>query len=156
MLPMSETTRIADQARRAYAGKAWHGPSLKFLLRGVTAPQAAARPIPGAHTIWELVLHIAAWDRVAAQRIRGGKKTSLPARENFPEVTDTSDAAWKKTLASLEQANRDLRVAIAACPSNKLDRKLGGGDYSFYVTMHGAVQHDLYHAGQIAILKKMV
>jgi len=156
MLLMNETARISDQARRAFAGKAWHGPSLKFLLRGVTAQQAAARPMPGAHTIWELVLHIAAWDRVAAQRIRGGKKTSLPARENFPEVTDISDAAWKKTLASLEQASRDLRAAIAACPSSKLDRTLGGGDYSFYITMHGAIQHDLYHAGQIAILKKMV
>jgi len=156
MLLMNETARISDQARRAFAGKAWHGPSLKFLLRGVTAQQAAARPMPGAHTIWELVLHIAAWDRVAAQRIRGGKKTSLPARENFPEVTDISDAAWKKTLASREQASRDLRAAIAACPSSKLDRTLGGGDYSFYITMHGAIQHDLYHAGQIAILKKMV
>jgi uncharacterized damage-inducible protein DinB len=153
---MKETARIADQARRAYVGKAWHGPSLKFLLRAVTAQQAAARPVPGAHTIWELVLHIAAWDRVAAQRLRGGKKASLPARENFPVVTDTSDAAWKKTLASLEQANRAVRAAIAACPARQLDRKLGGVDYSFYVTMHGVVQHDLYHAGQIAILKKMV
>jgi uncharacterized damage-inducible protein DinB len=153
---MKETARIADQSRRAYAGKAWHGPSLKLLLRGVAAQQAAARPIPGAHTIWELVLHIAAWDRVAAERIRGGKRTSLPASENFPVVTDTSEAAWKKTLANLEEANRDLRDAIAKCPPAKLDRKLGGGDYSFYVTMHGSVQHDLYHAGQIAILKKMV
>lgn len=152
---MNETARIADQARRAYAGKAWHGPSLKFLLRGITAQQAAARPIPGAHTIWELVLHIAAWDRVAAERIRGGKKTSLPARENFPVVTDTSDAAWTKTLASLEQANREVRAAIAKCPPRNLDRKLGGGDYSFYITMHGIIQHDLYHAGQIAILKKL-
>ncbi len=156
MLGMKETARIADQSRRSYAGKAWHGPSLKFLLRGVTAQRAAARPIPGTHTIWEIVLHIAAWDRVAAERIRGGKRTSLPASENFPIVTDVSEGAWKKTLIALESANRDLRAAIAKCPPAKLDRKLGGGDYSFYITMHGAVQHDLYHAGQIAILKKMV
>lgn len=90
---MKEIARIADQLSRAYSGKAWHGPSLKFLLRGISAEQAAARLIPSAHSIWELVLHIAAWDRVACQRILGGKRTSLPAKENFPEVTDSSEAA---------------------------------------------------------------
>jgi uncharacterized damage-inducible protein DinB len=153
---MKETARIADQSKRAYAGKAWHGPSLKYLLRGVTAAQAAARPVADAHSIWELVVHVAAWDRVAAERIRGGKRTSLPATENFPQVVDTSPAAWKTTLAQLEVANRQLRSSILKFSPARLDRKLGGGDHSFYITMHGAIQHDLYHAGQIAVLKKLV
>ena len=153
---MKETARIADQLSRAYSGKAWHGPSLRFLLRGISAKQAAARPIPNAHSIWELVLHIAAWDRVACQRILGGKRTSLPPKENFPEVTDASEAAWKKALKDLDREHGDLIAAIHKFPDKELDQKLGGGDHSFYITMYGAIQHDLYHAGQIAILKKLV
>jgi len=153
---MKETARIADQLSRAYSGKAWHGPSLRTVLRGVTASQAAQRPAPNAHTIWELVLHIAAWDRVVCERIQGGKTTKLPSEENFPVVTDASETAWKKTLKELEKQHRALKAAILEFPAAKLDRNLSGGDYTYYITMHGAVQHDLYHAGQIAILKKMV
>ena len=153
---MKETARIADQLARAYSGKAWHGPSLKFLLRGLTAEQAAARPIANAHSIWELVLHISAWDRVACQRILGGKRTSLPPKENFPEVTDRSEAAWKKAVKELDREHGALIGAVQKFPDKKLDQKLGGGDHSFYITMHGAIQHDLYHAGQVAILKKLV
>jgi len=151
---MKETARIADQLSRAYSGKAWHGPSLKFILRGVTAEQAAARPIPAAHSIWELVLHIAAWDRAVCERIVSGKDTTLPPEQNFPAVLDTSDIAWKKALKKLDQGHRALVSAIQDFKDSKLDRKLGNRDYSFYITMHGAIQHDLYHAGQIAILKK--
>ena len=153
---MKETERIANQLERAYAGKAWHGPSLRAVLRGISAEQAAQRPIPGVHTIWELVLHVAAWDGVACERILGGTRTSLPAEENFPTVSDSSAAAWKKALKGLEERHRELAVAMRKFPEAKLDRKLGGGDHSFYVTMHGAIQHDLYHAGQIAVLKKLV
>jgi uncharacterized damage-inducible protein DinB len=153
---MKETARIADQLERAYSGKAWHGPSLGYLLRGISSGQAAKRPIPNAHTIWELVLHIAAWDRVVCERILGGKTTEQPPAENFPTVTDTSNGAWKKALKNLGQQHLALMAAIREFPDAKLDRKLGGGDQSFYITMHGAVQHDLYHAGQIAILKKLV
>jgi uncharacterized damage-inducible protein DinB len=151
---MKETARIADQLSRAYSGKAWHGPSLRFILRGVTAELAAARPIPGAHSIWELVLHIAAWDRAVSERIVSGKDTTLPPEQNFPAVLDTSDAAWKKALKKLDQGHRALVAAIQGFKDSKLDRKIGNRDYSFYITMHGAIQHDLYHAGQISILKK--
>ncbi len=153
---MKETARIADQLERAYSGKAWHGPSLRYLLRGISAGQAAKRPIPNAHTIWELVLHIAAWDRVVCERILGGKTTELPPEENFPTVTDTSETAWKKALQELDRQHRALVAAMRKFPDAKLNLKLGGGDYSYYITMHGAVQHDLYHAGQIAILKKLM
>lgn len=153
---MKETARIADQLSRAYSGKAWHGPSLKILLRGISAEQAAARPIPNAHSIWELVLHIAAWDRTVCQRMLSGKDTTLPPEQNFPAVVDLSEAAWKKALKTLDQGHRELVTAIQGFKDRKLDHKLGNRDYSFYITMHGAIQHDLYHAGQIAILKKMV
>ena len=152
----AESARIANQLERAFSGKAWHGPSLRILLRGIRAEQAAKRPVINAHSIWELVLHITAWDRVVCERIQGGKTTQLPKELNFPTVSDTSEKAWKKTLKELEKQHKALLAAMRAFPDKKLHNNLTGGDYTFYITMHGAVQHDLYHAGQIAILKKLV
>src|ERR1035441_6101142 len=94
----SEAARIADQLRRAFDGEAWHGDSLFEILEGVTAAQAAARPIAGAHTIWELVLHIVAWDGAVLRRL-GGAAVELSDAQNFPPVRDTSEAAWRGALA---------------------------------------------------------
>lgn len=153
---MSEATRIADQLRRAFSGDAWHGDSLLEILEGVTPAQAAARPVPTAHTIWELVLHIAAWDGAVLRRL-GGTATELLDEENFPRVTDTGLAAWHKTLADLRLSHEDLIAAVAALPDYRLDEPVPskeGEHYNFYYMLQGVVQHELYHAGQIALLKK--
>jgi uncharacterized damage-inducible protein DinB len=150
---MSETKRIADQLHRAYAGGAWHGPALRELLRGVSAKQAAARPLRGAHTTWELVLHITAWKRAVYRRMQG-KATSLSHAENFPAMPKATTANWKKTLAGLRTAQNDLHRTISALPESRLKRIVPGKRYSLYFMLHGLVQHDLYHSGQIALLKK--
>src|SRR5271157_3121944 len=93
----SESSRIADQLRRAFSGNAWHGDSLFEILQGITAQQAAAHPIKNAHSIWELVLHIAAWDGAVRRRMTG-VAVKLSGKKNFPPVTDTSKAAWAKAL----------------------------------------------------------
>ena len=155
---MSETTPIADQLRRAFEGKAWHGDSLLEILKDVTAAQAAAHPIEDAHSIWELALHIAAWDDVALRRL-GGKAATVSAAKNFPPVTDASDGAWRKTLADLERVHEQLVSAVAAFTDSRLYEKVpgkSGAHHTFYYMLHGVVQHELYHAGQIAILKKAV
>lgn len=149
----SEGERIQNQLQRAFAGEAWHGPSLMELLADVDAPQAAARPIPGAHSIWELVLHIAAWDRAVASRL-GGNRGEVSAAENFPIVNDTSEASWQAALETLKQNHRELMEAIGRVEDSRLDEPVVEGMSSVYVHLHGAIQHDLYHAGQIAILKK--
>src|SRR5208283_2460455 len=95
---MSESARIADQMRRAFDGEAWHGDSLTEILEGVTAARAAAHPITGAHSIWELVLHIAAWDGAVLRRL-GGAAVELSDAENFPAVREASEAAWRKAVA---------------------------------------------------------
>jgi uncharacterized damage-inducible protein DinB len=104
---MYETTRIADQLHRAFTGDAWHGDSLLEILNGVTAAQAAARPIPHAHSIWELVLHIAAWDGAVLRRL-GGVALELSDAENFPSMPDMSDTAWRKTLGELKQVHHGI------------------------------------------------
>jgi len=154
---MSEVTRIADQLRRAFAGDAWHGDSLFEILDGVTAAQAAARPIKNAHAIWELVLHIAAWDNAVLRRL-GGVAVELSDTQNFPTVTDTSETAWRKALAEVQRVHDELVEAVSVLPDSRLDEIVPGKEgahYTFYYMLHGVVQHELYHAGQIALLKKM-
>lgn len=154
---MSETARIADQFRRAFDGEAWHGPPVMALLKGVTAEQAAARPIPGAHTIWELTQHIRAWESACLRRLNGDP-AQLPDSEDWSDVNDYSEASWEKTKQSLVQTHEQLLQALASLDDSRLDQPIINdpqiNSSSVYVTLHGGVQHDLYHAGQIAILKK--
>jgi uncharacterized damage-inducible protein DinB len=152
----SEAARIADQLRRAFNADAWHGDSVFEILEGVTATQAAARPIAGAHSIWELVLHITAWDGIVLRRL-GGTAAEMSDTENFPAVTDARDGAWLAALAEVRRVHEALVAAVAALPDSRLYEVVPGkpGHYDFYYMLHGVVQHELYHAGQIALLKKM-
>jgi len=153
---MSQTARLADQIRRAFEGEAWHGDSIPEILAGVTAAQAAAHPIKNAHSIWELVLHIAAWDGAVLRRT-GGSAVKLSDKENFPPVTDTGETAWRKAVQHLKQGHAELVKAVAAFPDARLQDQVPGKTekyYNFYYMFSGIVQHELYHAGQIAILKK--
>jgi uncharacterized damage-inducible protein DinB len=150
---MSESARIADQLRRAFDGSAWHGPALLELLRDVDAVTAAAKPLPDVHSIWELVLHIAAWDGTIHRRL-AGKKLRLSAAQNFPRVTKPTEAAWRSAIAQTKRTHQALVQAVAALPGSRLRRRVPGKRYDFYHMLHGLVQHELYHAGQIALLKK--
>jgi uncharacterized damage-inducible protein DinB len=153
---MSQTALLADQIRRAFEGEAWHGDPISKILRGVSAAQAAAHPIKNAHSIWELVLHVTAWDDVVRRRI-GGSVVRLSGKQNFPPVRDTSEAAWRKAVQNLKQGHAELVKAVAAFPDARLRKKVPGKTqkyHDFYYMISGIVQHELYHAGQIAILKK--
>lgn len=154
---MSESTRIADQLKRAFHGDAWHGESLFEILKGVGALQAAGHPLKNAHSIWELVLHIAAWDGAVRRRMTG-VAVELSDEENFPAVTDTSEEAWKKAVGHVRRVHDELVEAVAKFPEARLEEQVPGkeGDhYNFYYMLQGVAQHELYHAGQIALLKKM-
>jgi hypothetical protein len=91
---MTEVQRIGELLRQAFEDRPWTGPSVSGILSGLTASQAAQRPLPGGHTIWELVLHIAAWDRIVCRRIAGEQLLDVPDEMDWPPVTDTSEAAW--------------------------------------------------------------
>jgi uncharacterized damage-inducible protein DinB len=149
----SEPSRIAEQLRRAFDGNAWHGPSLLELLEDVDANTAAAKPIPNAHSIWELLLHIAAWDGAALVRL-SGKKCQPSGTENFPVVANASDAKWRAAVADARRTHDKLVRTVAALPEARLRDRVPGKRYDFYHMLHGIAQHELYHAGQIAILKK--
>jgi uncharacterized damage-inducible protein DinB len=151
---MSEIQRLEDQLRRAFEGNAWHGPAVRELLADITAATAAARPLSSAHSIWEIVLHMATWEEVVRRRLQGETVADLPSEQDWPPLRDSSEAAWSQAVQALEQANRTLRQMIARANEARLAEIVPGKDHSVYVMLHGIIQHDLYHAGQIAVLKK--
>jgi len=147
---MNESERIADQLHRAFHGKAWHGPAVKEALEGVSAGTALARPFPEAHSIWELVHHLAAWIGEVDATVRGKTYESLKGDRDWPPVTEISSAAWEQSLGRLEKVEASLEEAVGGFPPEKL----GEGDRSCYHLLHAIVQHNVYHAGQIVLLKK--
>ena len=153
---MNELEWVAAQLKQVYDGDAWHGPSLLEILKDVTAEQAVRRPIREAHSMWELVLHITAWESVVWRRMAGETIASLASDENFPRVADTSEAAWRGGLERLELANTELRAAIQSFPLARLGDIVPGRKYDFRTMLYGAAQHQIYHAGQIALLKRAV
>lgn len=150
-----EANCIADQLRRAFEGNAWHGPALLELLKDVDACAAAAKPLPNIHSIWELVLHVAVWDGAALRRL-DGEKCQPTGLANFPLVPTPTEAAWRKAVAQTKRTHDTLVKTVAALPESRLAERVPGKRYNFYHMLHGIVQHELYHAGQIAILKKVL
>ena len=153
---MTESVRLADQIRRAFEGNAWHGDSVLELLADVNAKTAAAKPIKDAHSIWELLLHVAAWDD-AVRRRAGGEAVELSDEQDFPAVKDVSEAAWRQAVESAKQTHNQLIKAVAAFPDSRLQDQVPGKTenyHNFFYMFSGIVQHELYHAGQIALLKK--
>ena len=147
---MSEIKRIHDQLRRSYEGAAWHGPSVRELLDGVSAEQASRRG-GDTHNIRELIRHIAAWEAAATRTLGGAAHVDLPPEQDWPPERESFDAEREH----LEKTHRELEAAVQAFPDDRLNEKVNGDrGYSYYFLLHGVIQHNLYHAGQIAILKK--
>jgi uncharacterized damage-inducible protein DinB len=150
----TECFLIAEQLRSAFEGDAWHGPALLELLEDVGAATAAAKPLPDVHSIWELVLHVAVWDAAACRRM-AGEKWQPEGTANFPLVPKRpTEAAWRKCVAQAKKMHGVLVKTVAALPESRLRERVPGKKYDFYHMLHGVAQHELYHAGQIAILKK--
>ena len=152
---MSEIERIAEQMRRSFAGGAWHGPALGEAVGAVGAEEAVARPLPTAHTIWEVVHHVGAWHDVARRRLVGERVDSLPDERDWPAAGSPSPARWRAVRHDLEQRHRRLLETVRSLNDDRLDTD-GGNGFSVYELLHGVIQHDLYHAGQIVLLHKAV
>ena len=156
---MSEIARIIDQLEREHEGDPWHGTPLVTLLDGIAADQAARKPIAAGHSIWEIVLHMTGWKLEVAKRVDGAP-AGEPPDGDWPDVGEPTPARWTAAVQRLTEAQRTLLDAIRRLPEARLfeptndprNRPLGTG-VSYYVLLHGVVQHDVYHSGQIAALK---
>ena len=149
---MSELERLADQIGRAFRGESWHGPSVLEVLAGVSAEDAAAHPIAGAHSIWEIVLHLRGGYGLVLGRARG-EQSQLGPEEEWPSTPACSAEAWRELQSALEKLNQELQRAVRGFAAERLPQPMGS-EYSAYTQFAGAPQHDLYHAGQIVMLKK--
>jgi uncharacterized damage-inducible protein DinB len=150
---MSEIIRVTEQLRRAHDGEAWHGPSVREALQKVSAARAAAKPIPEAHSIWEVTLHLISWDD-AVRRWLAGQNFPSSDIDDWPAVRDTGEAAWEEAIARLEAGQRALRAVVVALDESKLLSVPQGRTTTPYELTLGILQHAIYHAGQIALLRK--
>ena len=150
---MSEIQRIVDQMDRAFAGDAWHGPSLEQVLDGISAEDASRHPIAQAHSIWELLHHVRAWNAIVRRRLKN-ETVEVTSEMDWPPVLESSAAAWKRAIEDCQESRARLRAAVEDFPEDRLAEKPGNSKDSAYIMLHGLLQHDLYHAGQMALLKK--
>ena len=154
---MSETEFIADVIDQAAHGEAWHGPALQDAVAGVTAEDASRRPIDGAHTIWEIVAHVTVWAREVERRLRE-RARPVDAAADWPTPPNGDADAWDAAKSGLLDAHHRLRQTIREFPPQRLPEQVPGtsdeSHASFYMMLHGLAQHDAYHAGQIAMLRK--
>jgi uncharacterized damage-inducible protein DinB len=148
-----EIEHLAEEHRRALRGEAWHGPSVLEALEGVSLEVAARRPPSGAHSIWEIVRHIETWDRVVLRRIQGAPFQPSD-EEDWPPVRDLDEASWERDVAAMVATHEDLNRAIRSLTPDALDVPTDPGRPGLFHMVHGAIQHEIYHAGQIAILRK--
>jgi hypothetical protein len=153
----TECNRIAYQLASTINGEAWYGDSLREILDGVTAPQAQAHPIAGAHSIGELLLHVEAWVKFACGAVNGTPIPPWPAMPkelDWPLVKGTDEAAWRQTIDSFFASHLKLIELIRTFGDERLEATVPGRTYNFYRLFQSTTQHAVYHSGQIALLKK--
>lgn len=146
---------LLDLIDRAYSAKSWHGPNLKGALRRVDLATATWRPQSERHNIWENVLHAAYWKSVARRRLLGEKRGSFPLKGSnwFVRPVEATESAWKADLALLDDMHRSLRDAVARLDDRQLGRRPRSGQVANQHLIAGVAFHDVYHAGQIQLLK---
>ncbi len=132
----------------------WHGPSLADLVGDLSAAQAEQHPVAGAHSIWELVHHVTAWTEIVRQRLGPAFPGEPTPEQDWPPVPDRSAEAWRLAVERLKDAHRELADDVAAIDDATLLGRVPGRDHTVLVMLHGIVEHDAYHAGQIAVLKR--
>ena len=151
------TAQLLRALDQAYAKKSWHGTNLRGAIRGVSLDELAWRPRPRRHNIWELAVHCAYWKYAVWRRLTGAKRGSFPLEgSNFfgrPEAR--TSAAWRADVALLDAMHEQLRDSIAAFPGARWSRKPAASEFSFADLARGAAAHDLYHAGQIQLIKAL-
>ena len=149
---MNSRDRIIDELTRALEADPWHGPAIDEVLAGVDAAEAAAHPIAGAHSIWELVHHVTAWVRAIHMRVKGSV-CELEGEADWPPVREPSDKAWTAAVADLHHAQADLVTTLRKLADADLNTTTPNREYDLEHLLRGLTQHHAYHAGQMAIVK---
>jgi len=151
---MTTAQRLAGQIRRTVTGPMWHGPALDDVLADVTPEIAVSRPVAGAHSIWELVLHVAVWAEVALARL--GPEPLAAPEHDWPAVPEPTAAHWTDAVARLHASHEQLAHAVENLDDVALRTPvaLPGPRHTIEVMLHGVVEHGTYHGGQIMLLRR--
>ena len=149
-----ECLRIRDQLQYGFAGPAWHGPSIKKVLADLEASQML-NATSNSHNIAELIEHMTAWRNYAIKKLEGDESYEVSDEENFPPVKENTLVCWQSILGRLKASQTRLVELLESISDDKLLETVPGRKYDFYILLHGIVQHDLYHLGQIILLKKL-
>lgn len=152
---METCAHIAGQLTRTFDGQAWHGDSITRILAGIQPQQAAQKPLQNVHSIWEIVLHIIAWEQVVVKCLQGIPYTPVRGENDWPPVKENTADAWEAAVKLLTDTTSTLHGLIGSFPEQQLHTPVPGKSFTYYQLFHGVVQHNLYHAGQIGILKKL-
>lgn len=161
----TESARIADQLERAHRGGAWHGPSFSEAVAGLDAATAASRPIPDAHSAWEIVTHVSSWLEICHHRVEGEADSDITPARDWPDApsgastedahaADAAEASWQAALATLEDRFSRLHAAVSRLDDARLDAPVAGSDPTVRGLLLGILQHHAYHGGQIVMLRK--
>ncbi len=151
---MNELSSHLKQIQKAFEGEAWHGPSLMESLNGVDAYMAKRRWVEGVHTIWEIALHTVAWKRAVTRWLEGNDAIRVEDDENFPRPEEGDESEWKLVMNELKVAHAEFLATVSRFTADKLYANPPGRDTVYSEYIFGVVHHDLYHAGQITLLKK--
>jgi hypothetical protein len=153
----AEITQLLAIIDRGYNKRSWHGTNLRGSIRGLSLDQAAWRPAPGRHSIWEIVVHAAYWKYAVWRRLTGERRGSFPLKGSnwFVRPEKGSRTQWLEDVALLEETHRNLRAAIARLPAGALGRTAPNSTITNFDLIAGIAAHDLYHAGQIQLLKRL-
>ena len=157
---MNKVAQLIEELGRIYSGDPWHGPAMREVLTGISAAEAAIHPVPGAHSVWQIVLHMTAWTAEVARRLEG-EEPALPREGDWSSIPVVSQATWDAALERLENAHEGLLHALEEFPEERLSEMVGdtrdlplGTGVSYELMLRGLLQHHAYHTGQIALLKR--
>jgi hypothetical protein len=152
---MNEIGRLQQMLQRTYDGKCFHGDSIQEVLNNIDAAQSVWIPDGASHSIWQIVLHMTGWLNAIRRRLTSPTLINLTDEENFPAVPLPTHENWHAARDSFGAALEGLIGAAGEFPESRLEEKVPGRDYTFFVLLHGAIDHNLYHLGQISLLKAM-
>ncbi len=159
-MPNPEITTILEMMDQAFDRRSWHGTNLKGSIKGMNSQESSWRPAPGRHNIWELVVHAAYWKYIVRRRLRSEAKGSFSLKgSNWierPVIGQSSEEAWKADVRLLLETHKSLREVVSVLSSAELHQTPPGSKVSNFEMVVGIAAHDLYHAGQIQLIKRLL
>ncbi len=151
---ISETYRITDFLRQTFDGKPWYGPSVMDTLSNLTFEESLNQ-LPSSHTVIEILEHMIAWRTFVIKRLQGDTEFEIDQEQSFKHISSLSNESWRDTIQRLNQTQEDLLQILSQTSDEKLDEMVAGREYNFDKMLHGIIHHDIYHIGQIGLLRKM-